>query len=72
VKKKLLDTVLEAISSEEEECERRPRMRPIWRRGGCAAPSHIVYEIHTHTVTINNGACPDWEFVGPVQSGPRR
>jgi hypothetical protein len=28
----------------------------------CVAPDLVVYVIITNCVTINNGACEDWEF----------
>ncbi len=28
----------------------------------CCCPNHVTYIIFTKCLTINNGACPDWEF----------
>ncbi|MGI6164018.1 MAG: hypothetical protein ACOYEQ_08865 [Bacillota bacterium] len=40
--------------------------RPIDGRcnpnGECCCPGKVVYVIFTNCLTINNGACPDWEF----------
>ncbi len=40
--------------------------RPIERRCGpnddCCCPDRVIYVIFTRCLTINNGACPDWEF----------
>jgi len=37
---------------------------------GCSVPQRVVYVIFSRCVTINNGACPDWEFCQPCTNQP--
>ncbi|MBE0465610.1 MAG: hypothetical protein IBX71_00040 [Candidatus Desulforudis sp.] len=34
--------------------------------GKCKTPLKVIYIILTNCVTINNGACPDWDFCDPL------
>ncbi|HHY12189.1 MAG TPA: hypothetical protein GX529_06115 [Firmicutes bacterium] len=34
----------------------------------CCCPGHVTYIIFTRCLTINNGACPEWEFCEPCES----
>lgn len=38
----------------------------LWDKSKCKAPFKVVYVIFTNCTTINNGACPDWDFCDPV------
>jgi|Deesub1362A_J573_1020465.scaffolds.fasta_scaffold00112_25 hypothetical protein len=33
---------------------------------GCKAPFKIIYIILSNCTTVNNGACPDWDFCEPI------
>lgn len=35
-------------------------------KGDCCCPLFNVYVIFTNCLTINNGACPTWDFCGPA------
>lgn len=32
------------------------------KKDGCCCPQVILYLVSTNCLTVQNGACPDWEF----------
>jgi hypothetical protein len=51
-----LEAVNESVAANAQKCGSQT---------GCCCPNIVVYLIWTNCVTINNGACPDWDFCEP-------
>jgi hypothetical protein len=49
-----LEAINEVIPADASECHTK-----------CCCPKFVIYLIWTNCVTINNGACPDWDFCEP-------
>ncbi|MBE0465609.1 MAG: hypothetical protein IBX71_00035 [Candidatus Desulforudis sp.] len=38
----------------------------LFLKNKCVAPLKVIYVLLSNCVTINNGACPDWDFCEPL------
>ncbi len=57
IDKELVEGIVKTVTA--------PESRPTGRcvsSSPCASPNTVVYLIFTDCLTINNGACEDWEF----------
>lgn len=63
--KEIIQAVLDAVgvtrNNREAARENRQNSR-CGEEGGCSAPENVFYFVFCNCVTINNGACEDWEF----------
>ncbi|MEX0974629.1 MAG: hypothetical protein WD024_04650 [Bacillota bacterium] len=59
--KEIIQAVLDAVGVTRNTKEKKENSR-CGEEDECAAPEKVFYFIFCNCVTINNGACEDWEF----------
>lgn len=65
--KELVQTVLEAVGVTRDRREGLSNRCRDDDDDECCCPEMVVYLIFTDCVTINNGACEEWEFCKPCR-----
>lgn len=58
------DQIRSAIEALDETDD--PEAIRSWLKTRCIAPFKVIYIIFSNCTTINNGACPEWDFCDPV------
>ncbi|MEW6541670.1 MAG: hypothetical protein AB1402_08670 [Bacillota bacterium] len=61
IEKDQIRSVMEALDESDD-----PELVRSFLKSGCKAPLKVIYLVFANCVTINNGACPDWDFCDPV------